>query len=171
VRVVTDFGAFLLAIQRLDGRIAIQNPRFAQHGRIDVLQTGLQPTHAGLLVQLRKPSSHRILADHFCHAQQFRIDTVAAQGIDMGVALMPGQYRQQYRAQHVALVRRVGAGPAQRALRDPVVKQATDMQKFDEERQLAQRRHRRIRIPIDVDSPTKGIHRYWPANRHQRAGW
>src|SRR6476659_3452428 len=63
---------------------------------------------------------------------------------------MTGENRQQQRAEHVALARRIRTGERQRAVRHPAVEQATLLQVFDEERQLAERRHRLRSIPLDV---------------------
>jgi hypothetical protein len=73
VWVITDFGAFLFTVQRLDDCITIQYLRLAQYECANVLQTGLQPAHASFLVQLSKSASDRILTDRFVHAQQFGI--------------------------------------------------------------------------------------------------
>src|SRR4051794_40232428 len=63
---------------------------------------------------------------------------------------MTGENRQQQRAEHVALARRIRTGERQRAVRHPAVEQATSLQVFNEERQLTERRHRLRSIPLDV---------------------
>src|SRR3954454_21130901 len=75
---------------------------------------------------------------------------VTAQRRDVRIALMTGENRQQQRAEHVALARRIRTGERQRAVRHPAVEQATLLQVFDEKRQLTERRHRLRSIPLDV---------------------
>lgn len=49
----------------------------------------------------------------------------------MRIALMTGENRQQQRAEHVALARRIRAGERQRAVRHPAIEQAALLQKSD----------------------------------------
>ncbi len=70
---------------------------------------------------------------------------------------MPGQHREHHRAENVALVGRVRARVMQRAVGDEAVEQAALLEQFDEERQLAERRHRRATVPFHMDAPRKGV--------------
>src|SRR4051794_4900901 len=110
----------------------------------------LQPIHARGFIDLRQPAAHRVLAHHLAHAEQGRVHRVTAQRRDVRIALMTGENRQQQRAEHVALARRIRTGERQRAVRHPAVEQATLLQVFEEKRQLTERRHRLRSIPLDV---------------------
>jgi hypothetical protein len=113
--------------------------------------------HARGLIDLRQRLPQRIFADHFAHAEQRRVDRIAAQCRDVCIAPVPGQHRQQQGAQHVAFARRVRAGEQQRAIRHPAVEQAALLEVLNEERQLPQRRDRCRGIPLDVDPAGKSI--------------
>ena len=150
VRVVAHHGAFLRAVQRLDRRVGIEDPGLLQQWRHAVIEMRLQPIQARGFVDLRQCAAHRIFAHHLAHAEQGRVHRVAAQRRNVRIALMTGENRQQQRAEHVALARRIRTGERQWAVRHPAVEQATLLQVFDEERQLTERRHRLRSIPLDV---------------------
>jgi hypothetical protein len=122
-RVVTDLGSLRMTVERLDRRIDIQDPRLAQQRPHAILQLLAQPADPGRLVDLAQRPPYRVRADHLFHSQQRRVDRFGAQRRDVRVAPVPGQHRQQHRAQHVALGRRVRASQVQRAARDPAVEQ------------------------------------------------
>jgi len=65
---------------------------------------------------------------------------------------MTGQHRQQHGAEQVALGWGIGAGQPERAVRHPGVEQAGLLQVVDEERKLARRRDRGLRVPFDMDT-------------------
>src|SRR3954467_5378615 len=109
-RVVAQDGAFLRAVQRLDRRVDIENPRLLQQWRHAVIKMSLQPIHARGFIDLRQPAAHRVLAHHLAHAEQGRVHRVTAQRRDVRIALMTGENRQQQRAEHVALARRIRTG-------------------------------------------------------------
>ena len=123
------------------------------------------------LVQLAQIAPHRILAHDLAHPQQRGVDGVAPQGADVGVALMPGEDRQHRGAQYISIARRIGAGEHQRTALDPGSEEAAHLKKFGEERQLAERGDGRLRVPLDVDSAPKGIHRHRARVGHQRGAF
>jgi hypothetical protein len=53
----------------------------------------------------------------------------------------------------------------QRAGGDQVIEQAGRLQKGDEERHLARRGDRSVRVPIDVDTPGEGVDWHWLITR------
>ena len=111
----------------------------------------LQPAQPRLLLDLAEVAAHRVLAQHLAHAQQRRVDGIAAQCRDVGVAPMTRQNRQQHGAQQIALARGIRARQRQWAVRDPAIEQPALLQVLDEERQLAERRHRRRRVPLHMN--------------------
>ena len=123
-----------MAVERLDRGIDIENPRLGEQRPDAIIEMRLQPLHARGLIDLRQRPPQRIFADHFAHAEQRRIDRIAAQCRDVCITPVPGQHRQQQGAQHVAFARRVRAGEQQRAIRHPAVKQAALLQILNEER-------------------------------------
>jgi hypothetical protein len=132
--VVTHHRAFLLPIQRLDRAIDVEHPRLAQQRRGAVVEMGLQPRQARHFVNLRQAAAHRVLAHHLLHAQQPRINRIAPQRRDVGVAVMPRQDRQQHRAQQIAFGGCVRTAERQWAIRHPAVEQASLLQILDEKR-------------------------------------
>ena len=159
-RVVTHLGRLLMAVQRLDRGVDIQNPGLAQQRPHAVLQLLAQPPDPARLVNLAQRPPYRVLADHFLHPQQRRVDGIGAQRRDVRVPPVPGQHRQQHRAEHLALARCVRARQPQRTARHPAVKQTTLLQVLDEKRQLAHRRHRRRRLPLQVNPAGKRLRRH-----------
>ena len=115
----------------------------------------LQPAQPRLLLDLAEVAAHRVFAQHLAHAQQRRVDRIAAQRL--GVAPMTRQNRQQHSAQQIALARGIRARERQWAVRDPAIEQPALLQVLDEERQLAQWRHRRRRVPLHVNPTAIGV--------------
>ena len=74
----------------------------------------------------------------------------AADRRHVSVALVPGQNGEQPCSQNVAFFRGVVARVRQRAALDPVLKQAGQRKKLDEESHLAERRHRRFVVPSPI---------------------
>ena len=75
----------------------------------------------------------------------------------MRISPVPGQNRQHHRAENIALGRRIRANVVQRAIRHLAVEQGALLEVFDEERQLAERRHRRGAVPFYMDAPGKPV--------------
>ena len=82
-----------MAVERLDRGIDIENPRLVEQWPDAIIEMPLQPLHAGGLVDLRQRPPQCIFTDHFAHAEQRRIDRIAAQCRDVRVASVPGQHR------------------------------------------------------------------------------
>ncbi len=119
VRVVADLGAALLAEQRLDGGIDVQNPRRVQ-SRLDAGQKlWPKPVPALLRAQTRQGPAQGILADDLAHTKNLRTDPVATQPGNMRVAVVAGQNRQQPGAQNVPYTGSVAAAVVQRTTVHP----------------------------------------------------
>jgi hypothetical protein len=146
-----------VAIERLYRGVDVENPWLTQQRAGGVIEMFLQPRQAGTLLDPVEAAAHRILTHQLVHPQQRRIDRVAAQRRDVGVAPMPGQHREHHGAEDITLVRSVRACVFQRAIRYKVVEHRAQLEKIDEERQLAKRRQRRAAVPFDMDRPGKGI--------------
>ena len=146
-----------MAVERFDRGIDIENPWLVEQRPHAIIEMRLQPLHARGLVDLRQRPPQRIFADDFAHAEQRRVDRIAAQRRDVGIAPVPGQHRQQQGAEHVAFARRVRAGEQQRAIRHPAVEQAALLQVLNEKRQLSKWRDRRRGVPLNVDTAAKSI--------------
>ena len=82
-----------MTVERLDRGIDIENPRLVEQRPHTIIEMCLQPLHARGLVDLRQRPPQRIFADHFAHAEQRRIDRIAAQCRDVRIAPVPGQHR------------------------------------------------------------------------------
>lgn len=73
------------------------------------MQVPLKPLVPLRFVELSDIAPHRVLTDYLAHAQQPGIDAVAAQPIDVRVALVTSEDRQHRRAQHIPFRWRIGA--------------------------------------------------------------
>ncbi len=111
----------------------------------------LKPSPTVGLGDLFQAPAHRVLADHTGHAQQRRVHRVAAQRRDVGVAPLAGQDGQHRRADHIAFLRRVRTGVGQRTVGYQRVEAPAQLQVFGKERQVAERRDRRIAIPVHME--------------------
>src|SRR5438477_6903107 len=89
LRVVADYGSFLMAVERFHRRVDIKNPGFAQQRPSAIVELFLQPGSPGFGLDLAQCPTDRVLADHLGHPKQWWIDRVAAQRRDVGVAPMP----------------------------------------------------------------------------------
>jgi len=159
LRVVAHHRALLLAIQRLDRAVDVQDPRLAQQRRGAIVEMRLQPRQTGRFVDLRQTATHRVLTHHLLHAQQPRVHRVASQRRDMGVAIMARQNRQQHGSQQIVLGWGIRAAECQRAIRHPAGEQSSLLQILDEEGQLAQRRHKPVAVPLDMHTTGKCFRR------------
>ena len=92
-RIVADHCAFLMTVERLHRSIDIENPRLVEQRPDAIIEMPLQPLQARAFVDLRQRPPQRIFADHFVHAEQRRVDRIAAQCRDVGIAPVPGQHR------------------------------------------------------------------------------
>ena len=75
----------------------------------------------------------------------------------MGVALVASEHGEHRRAENVALLRGVGTAVSQRTVDDEGVEQPGCFEEMDEERELAERRHRRLMVPFDTDRPKEAV--------------
>ncbi len=148
-----------MPVERFDRGVDIENPWLAQERPSAIVELLLQPRPPGFLIDLAQSPPHRIFAHYPAHPEQRRIDRVAAQCGDVGIAPMPGQHRQHHRPQYVPLRRRVRARQRQRTPGNPTVEQATLLQIFNEKRELAQWRHRRplVCLPFHVNPAAKRV--------------
>ena len=109
MRVVADLGTLLVPVEGLHRAVHVEHPGLAQQWRGAVVQMALQPGQAFGFANRGQAAAHRILADNLAHAKQWRVHRVTAQRGDVRVAAMPGQHRQQHRAEQVALGGRIRA--------------------------------------------------------------
>ena len=121
----------------------------------------LQPLSALNLSDGLEAPAHRVLADDLLHAQQLGEHAIAAKRRDVGIAFMPRQNREHCRAEHIALLRRVGARISERAIGHERVEQARHLEILDEEWQLPVGRQRRCGIPFDPHRSSPGVKSCW----------
>ena len=107
----------------------------------------IEPGRALALVNRRQRPPQRVFRNNPAHPQQRRVDAIPAHGRHVRIAPVSSQDRQQPRPQHIGLARRVRARVMQRTAVAPTRPQAGQVQKFDEVRQLPQRRDRARAIP------------------------
>src|SRR5271165_2728634 len=75
--VVAQDRSFLMAIERLDRRIDVEDPRLGQKRLHTKCKMPAQPRRAFLLLDRLEGPADRILADDLAHAEQLRKDSVA----------------------------------------------------------------------------------------------
>jgi hypothetical protein len=149
--IVAQDRPFLMTIERLDRRIDIEDPRLGQQ-RLDAKpKMTTQPSRAFGFVDRLEGAPDRILADDLLHPQKIRQHSVAAQRRNMRIAPVAGEHREHRRADNVALAGRIRAHIAQRTVGHEGVEQPGRLEEIDEERQLPQRRHRRLMVPFNPD--------------------
>ena len=156
-RIVADHGTLLVAVKRLDRRVDVENPRLGQQRPHRIVEVAGEPARPRLGLDLVQPAPHRVFAHHSRHAQQRRVDRVAAQRRDVRIAPVSGQDRQNRRAQHIALRRRIRARVDQRAVRHQGIEPAAQLQVFSKEGQVSERRYRGIRVPFHLHRTGIGI--------------
>src|SRR5215831_12328091 len=117
----------------------------------------LLPRKSGFLVDFVKSPPNRVLTHDLLHPQQWRIDRITSQRRDVRIASVASQHRQKHRAKNVAFTWCVRAREVHRAACNPAVEHAALLQILNEKRQLAEWRHGRRTIPLDVNSPREGV--------------
>ena len=167
LRIVAQDRSFLMAVERLDRRIDIEDPGLGQQWLHAKRQMTTQPSRAFRLVDRLEGPPDRVLADNLLHPQEFRQHRVASQRRDMRVALVASEHGQHRRAENVPPPGRVRAQIAQRTVGHEGVKQPGRLEKVDEERKLAKRRHRRFMVPFNPDR-TKETVKIDPSRRLRR---
>jgi hypothetical protein len=124
LRIVAHDGAFLMPVERLRCSVDVENPRLAQKRSRRVIEMSLQPSLAGLFVDLIETTPHRVLTNHLRHPQQRWIYCVATHRRRVRVAPMSGHYRQKNRAEDIALFWRIRTRIMQRAIRHHAIEQS-----------------------------------------------
>ena len=82
---------------------------------------------------------------------------MAMDSADERIALMPCKHGQQYRPQHIALARGIGAFIGSRTCVNPWLKEFSRFQKIDKRRQLAHRGFLCLGFPSSVYASSKGF--------------
>jgi len=157
VGVVAHLRALLVPEDRLDRGVHVEDPRSAESREPGVAQGLPLPPSTGLLIHMGEGPSNAVLAADLGHAKALRVDGVGTQGRDVGIAELAGEDREGDGAEQVGDRRGVGAAEAQRAAADPFGEEPRGGEELAEEDQLAQGRHGRLRIPLDVKAASVGV--------------
>ncbi len=159
LRVVADLRALLVAVERLDGHVDVEDPRLAQD-RLDArAQLAREPLQSGAFVDALHRAAHHVLADDVGHPEQRRIERVAAHRIDVRVAPVPAQDRERRGAHHIGHAAGAIAVVAQRAALQQPPPAPARVQELREKDQLPLARDRRIQIQLRVITPAGRVHR------------
>jgi len=78
-----------MSVQRLDGRLDIENPLLRQKRREAGVQVFVHPSRQGLFACVSEGSPHAVLAAQAIDAESLGKHAVTAQRGDVGVALLP----------------------------------------------------------------------------------
>src|SRR5215467_178899 len=119
-----------------------------------------QPCNTLSLRYRLEAAAHGVIAHDARQAEQLGQHAVGAQGRHVRVALVAGQHRQHCRAEHVALVRRIGARVVQWAVGNQGVEHPGRLEKLDEERRLAKRRKWCLGIPLHMHPTGPAVQRH-----------
>ncbi len=108
--IITHFGSFLTAIDRLDRHIQISNPGLIQ-GRSAGFKKRLGlPLGQSRWLFILEGSAQTVFTDHLFHSQSLRVDLITAQRGNVCVTTGPAQNRQHRCAQHVSNQWRIWTG-------------------------------------------------------------
>jgi hypothetical protein len=172
--VVADLSSVLMAVQRLHGHIAIEDPvgterlpgalgqrlvhplRAAGQLGFTAQTLRLRIARARCGRQMRQGPAQALVADDLLHAQDLRCHRVTAQARHMSVTPLTVQDGEQPGAQHIPGRRGIRAGVSHRAARHPALEQPRDLQKLGKEGQLTQRRRTPALVPAHLKAPTGG---------------
>src|SRR4030095_13163402 len=91
VRIITQLGALLVAVDGLHTHIDIQDPGMLEPRFPTPREGPWLPLGAALGIDPFESRSHTVLRANLLHAKALPIDLVPAQGGDVGVAAMAGQ--------------------------------------------------------------------------------
>ncbi len=127
---------------------------------------GLQPLNTGWLSECPPGAPHRIFTADFAHAQQGGIHAIRPNRRAVRIPMMSRENRKQDRPEDITWLWGIGTLVSQRTLPDPGSKQIRSFEKFNEEGQLAQGRHGRLRIPFNVNPAPVSVY----GNRRGRTG-
>src|SRR5262245_4006632 len=160
LRIIAELSSLLVSVERLDRRVGIEHPVFAQQRRSAVVKMAAQPWDPFRFRYRLEATPHCVVAHDTRQAEEFGQHAVGPQGRHVRVALVAGQHRQHCRAEHVALVRRIRARVVQRAVGNQGVEHPGRLEKLDEERRLADRREGCVRIPLHMHPTGPAIERH-----------
>ena len=175
MRVVAHFRTRLTAVERFDGRIAVQNPRRAERllhalgqtcvhpgctagqlgGTLGTFILRAAPERVGRQGAQRPPQA--LVAEYPVHIEDLRGDGIAAQTRDVGITPLTVKNGQQPGTQHIGDRRCVGAGIGQRTLLDPALEQSGDFKKLGKKHQLPQRRGAAALVPAHLKPTPRRI--------------
>ena len=156
-RIVADHGTLLAAVKRLDRRVDVENPRLGQqrpHRLVEVAGEPARPASASILSSPRRTASSLTT---LVMPNSGGSTVSPLQRRDVRIAPVSGQDRQNRRAQHIALRRRIRARVDQRAVRHQGIEPAAQLQVFSKEGQVSERRYRGIRVPFHLHRTGIGI--------------
>lgn len=91
LRVIGNFSAFLFAVDRFDGRVGIEYPRRIQQERNAFIDLPIQPVDPRFRRDRLQCPAQGVFGDDAVHAEKPRIDAIAPNGGDVGIALMGGE--------------------------------------------------------------------------------
>ena len=107
--IVADDRPFLMAVDRLHGRIDVEYPLLGEKRRRAIIEMPSHPRRAFVFVDRREGAPHGVLANDLVHAEKLWKNAVATERRYVSITLVPRQHRQHCRSQHVAFFRRVWA--------------------------------------------------------------
>ena len=140
--------ALLVAVEGLDRGVHVEDPRQVQHRGDGIADLPAQPCEPLLFVDAFHGGAHGILTDRALHAEEPRIDAVAAHAVDVGVAPVTVEDAQEHGAHDVAGAAAAIAGVVQRTVAHELIPPSASVQKLEEEDQLAFARDGSLRIPL-----------------------
>jgi hypothetical protein len=159
LRVVADLGALLVAVEGLDGDVDVEDPRQAEGGGNAAEDLAGDPVETGFFIDTADAEPHGIFTDSAFHAQQSGVDTVAANGVDVGVAPVAAKNAEQGGAHDVACAAATVAGVVERAIPQKFHPSSTGVEELEKEDELALAGDGGLVVPLGVKAPAGRVYR------------
>ena len=94
LRIVAELSSLLVAVERLDRRVRIEHPVFAEQRSSAVVEMAAQPSDTLRPRYRFEPTAYGVLTHYAPQAQQLGQHAVRPQGRHVRVTLVAGQHRQ-----------------------------------------------------------------------------
>ena len=151
LRIVAQLRAFLVAEDRLDGIVDVDDILVRQQPVEDIFLVSREPRVQFAPVGRFERAPHAVLADDPSEAEQRRKHRVVSQSVDMHVPCEAADDREHGRADDVADIGSVRARVMKRGVFDEPVEQPTCLQIGYEVRESAPLRDLGFLIPADIE--------------------
>ena len=156
--VVSQLGSFLMTVDRLDRAVDVEHVGLRQERFPDAALLLREPGVPCLRLPSFERAPHAVLGDHLRHAQHFRPDAVVAQGVDVRIARVPVENRQNHGSKHVPVFRGVVARVGHRRVLAKPIHQTAGVEVLCKIDHGARGRHLRVPVPLHLETSGQTAH-------------